>query len=645
MNTFSRLLLTFTLLVVAAVGFIAAVPLATAQEPIIITTTPTSPAVVSEILTTTTPIAPPTTPATLVLTSVQPNSVSNSYSSELAITGQGFLNGAVVLLDGYGALATSFVSQNLLTAVLPTGVPAGSYTVRVLNPNAESAALPNALTVRPPSETATPAATATPLATAFVRPQLVISSYGASSAEIVPNSNLAFEMTLANAGQIEARNVVVTFKAGDFIARETGGIQALGTLGGGQNIRFWQPLFATRDISGKSLAILEVVVTYTDVNGTSYTDSFSLTFPVVRPATGGPAATATPTPTATFTPTPTPTATLGPRLRPQLLITSYSTDLEQLGPGKQFRLTLTVQNQGNAHAQRVTMILGGGTAAGGSSGGTPESGGGLSGAGGEFSKFAPVGSSNVQFVGDLAQGQQVTLHQDLIVNATTEAGAYPIRVSFVYNDETNGNFVDDQVITLLVYRQPSVTMNFYMPAPPLMAGEFGSLPLQLVNGGRNSVAFGTFRVTAEGATLMNNEVFIGNLEPGGFFPLDAQIIPAVPGPLTLELSVGYTDDFGQPQTITQTLDVEVMEGFMPPFPDEGGGFEPPFPDGGGGFEPPVTEEETWGQWLWRALLGFLGLSSAPPAPATPAFPEMGGEFGEMGGGEFGESEIVPPMRP
>ncbi|MBK8432403.1 MAG: hypothetical protein IPL28_14405 [Chloroflexi bacterium] len=42
MNTFSRILLTFTLLVVAAVGFIAAVPHATAQEPSI-TTTPPSP--------------------------------------------------------------------------------------------------------------------------------------------------------------------------------------------------------------------------------------------------------------------------------------------------------------------------------------------------------------------------------------------------------------------------------------------------------------------------------------------------------------------------------------------------------------------------------------------------------------------------
>lgn len=597
---------------VAAVG--AAVP-TLAQEPpppVIMTATATAVSLTAaELLTTTTPTIPA---SPLALTGVQPNTVSNSYSSELAITGQGFQNGAVVVLDGYGGLNTTFVSSNLLTAVLPAAVPAATYTLRVINPDATNATLANALRVNAATETATPSATGTPAPTAFVRPQLVVNSYGASSAEIVPNSNLAFEMTLGNAGQLEARNIVVTFKAGNFIPRDTGGIIAIGTIGAGQNNRFWQPLFATRDIAGQSLATLEVAVAYTDANGTAYSDSFTLTFPVVRQQSGGTAATATPTPTAT------PSPTVGPRLRPQLLITAYGTDLEQLAPGKQFVLTLNVLNQGNADAQRVTMILGGGTAAGGSAGGTPEPGGGLSGAGGEFSKFAPVNASNVQFVGDLGQGQQATITQELIVNASTEAGAYPVRISFVYNDAAGGSFVDDQVITLLVFRRPVVTMNFYAPAPFLTVGEFGSLPLQLVNGGKNSVGFGLFRATAEGATLTNNEIYVGNLEPGGFYPLDAQIIPEVAGPLNLLLSVEYTDDFGQPQTITQTVAVEVMEGFVPePFPDEGG--VPPI-DGGDTGEPVVPPEETWNEWLWRAFLGFIGLSSGRPADASAGDPNF-----------------------
>ena len=64
-----------------------------------------------------------------------------------------------------------------------------------------------------------------------------------------------------------------------------------------------------------------------------------------------------------------------------------------------FTLNLTVQNQGNADARRVTMILGGGSTSGGTVDGTPVPGGGLDGAGGEFGKFAPVGASNVQTLG------------------------------------------------------------------------------------------------------------------------------------------------------------------------------------------------------------------------------------------------------
>lgn len=554
-----------------------------------------------------TPTITPTVTITFGVNGVQPNNVLNSFASELAITGQGFTAGAVAMLEGYGGLQTTYISGNLLTAVLPTGVPAGTYSIRIINPDASNAILLNALTIRVPSETATPVATNTPAPTAFVRPQLVVSSYGASSETIIPNSNLAFEMTLANAGQIEARNVTVTFKAGNFIPRETGGIQALGSINAGQNHRFWQPLYAAGELSGQSIATLEVIVSYTDAQGTSYNDNFNLTFPVVRIVTGmGPTATPSPTPTAT------PSPTLAPRLRPQLIITAYETDVAQLTPGTQFRLSLTVQNQGNTDAERVTMIVGGGTAGGGSIGGTPEPGGGLSGAGGEFSKFAPVGSSNVQFVGDIAQAVERTVWQELIVNAATEAGAYPIRISFVYNDPSGVQIVDDQVITLLVYRRPVVTLNFYAPPPPLAAGEMGMLPLQVINGGKNSVSFGNFTATAVGVTLENNQVFVGNLEPNGFFPLDAQIIPDAPGPLDLLLTLNYTDDFGQGQTITHTLSLEVGEAFMP-FPPDGGGEGEPFPPDDGYGEIPPEEpagEEGWGAWLWRVLLGFLGLSSA-----------------------------------
>lgn len=547
-----------------------------------------------------------TAASALAVTAVQPNSVSNLVDTELVVTGSGFVDGAVVVLSGMGGLNTTFVSASLLRANLPAGTAPGGYGVTVINPNAASATLPNALTVTAPAgPTKTPAPTNTPAPTAFVRPLLVVNSYGASSAEIAPGENLAFEMTIANAGQSRASNVVATFVTGNFTARDTGGVQALGIIDPGGSVRFWQPLAASRDLAGQSIGTLEVKVDYTDVNGTTYSETFALTFPVKRVATGGAAPTATPTATATAT------ATSGPILRPQLLVTGYEVDQEQLEPGMGFTLNLTLQNQGNADAVRVTMILGGGSTTGGTVDGTPVPGGGLDGASGDFGKFAPVGASNVQTLGNLNQNDSLETSMALIVNAATEPGAYPVKVTFVYTDARNNSYEDDQVITLLVFKRPSVEMSFYTPVFDFFVGQPDSLPLQLVNSGRGTAVFGNFSVNGEGATFENNSFFVGTLDPGGFFPLDAVIYPEMAGPLDLVLSVNYTDDFNQPQILTKTLTINVID--APIFEEPIDGFpEELFPE--------VAEEpETFGQKVWRFILGLLGLSSGVPQPAQPDF--------------------------
>lgn len=560
-------------------------------------------------------------------TAVQPNTVSNVADTQLVVTGSGFLEGSAVILDGYGALDTTFVSASMLRALLPAGAPAGRYHVRVVNPDASAAVLENGLTITAPAPTAgptdTPQPTNTPAPTAFVRPVIVVQSYGASAAEITPGSNLDFEMTLANAGQTTATNVIATFVTGDFTPRATGGVRAIGNLTPGQSSRFWQPLAAGSGLTGGGIATLQVRVTYTDVSGTAYEETFALTFPVRRAASGV-AATATPTPTATAT------ATAAPRLRPQLLVAHYAADKDPLSPGSRFNLSMDVLNQGTSGARRITLIVGGGVE--GSlppAEGTPPPGG-VPGAGGEFGNFAPVGSSNVRFLGDLAQNETLTANVELIVNANTDPGAYPVIVSFVYTDAEGASYIDEQVVTLLVFETPNVDINFYMEPPPLFVGQPGPLPVQLVNIGKASTIFGNMNVSAPGAQLTNNNVFVGALEPGGFYPLDANIIPAEPGPLDLTVRVSYTDDFNQPQVITRTLTVEVMDAPVfeePPIdPNTGEPINPEGPIGPGGPFPGdegASGNETWRQKAWRFILGLLGLSSGPPASDPGMMPGEG----------------------
>jgi len=522
------------------------------------------------------------------ITSVQPGNVPSGIATTLAVSGAGFITNTVVIIDGYGALNTTVINTGLLTADLPGTVPPGTYSVRVVNADG-AAMLGNALTITGP--------TATPAPTHFVRPQLIVQSYGASSTTVGPNADYDFEMTLQNAGQSTATNILATFVSGDFIPRVTGGVRAIGNLAPGQTARFFQPLSTTKDVAGKRIATLEVKVQYTTESGTAYNDSFLLTFNVTQPAASGPAK-----------PTSTPTAR--PVVRPQLLVSAYDEDIDKLQPGNQFVLEMEVKNLGSAAARRVTLIVGGGSA---STSGTAQPGG-VSGASGDFTNFAPVQASNVQSLGDIEVSAGLTAKQSLIVNATTKPGAYPLKLSFIYTDDRGNAYTDDHAITLKVYQLPQVEISFSRDPGPLFVGQPNQLPLQIINLARNSTVLGNMRVTAEGAEFSNNVSLIAALDPGGQFPLDAILIPGQPGPLQLTVTVDYTDDFNEPQKITATLEVNVIEG-GPVEPGPGG--EGPGGEGPG-IEPPV-EETTWDMFL-RFLSGFFGLDSAPPQPGFPSGP-------------------------
>ena len=423
------------------------------------------------------------------------------------------------------------------------------------------------------------------------RPIVVVQSYSTDVDTIKPGLSFNAFITLVNSGTSTATNLVVSFTPGDFTPTETGGVVALGTVYPDNRIEFKQPLTAGSEIWGKRIASLQMTISYNDEGGALFTEEFLLTFGVTTPSI----------PAVTSTPTPTPTP--AQIFRPQLVISSYGTDLEILQPGSQFTLQLSVKNVGNANAQRVTMIVGGGSAHGSIPGGTPEPGG-TSGAGGEFTNFAPLGSSNVQPIGDMAVSETAQASQALIVNVTTNPGAYSMKISFAYLDEHGNIFTDDQVITLLVYSVPTVEVSFYMEPPPFFAGQPNMLPLQVTNLGKKSVVFGNMRVSAEGAQLFNNVYLVGFLDTGGYTSLDASLIPDQPGPLELLVTVDYVDDFNQSQTITKTIPIEVLEAPV---------YEPPpeSPEGSGGSgEPmPLPEEPFW-QKVWRFLKGLLGLDSS-----------------------------------
>lgn len=424
------------------------------------------------------------------------------------------------------------------------------------------------------------------------RPIVVLVSYSSSKDSPTPGTDFTLNFRLGNTGEAKARNIVVTFTPGDFLPRRTGGVVVDTAIAAGADTGYEQPMTVSPEMQGKSIGSLDMQVSYNDEDGVAYSGSFNLTLRIGKPASPQVGPTRTPTPT----------------LRPLLLIDSYEASTAPLKPGTQFALSLSIRNGGAAEAKDATLVVGGGSS--GTPSGTPGSAG-VSGAGGNFQIFAPLGSSNVQFLGNVASGVTLRTGLHLIVNNTTSPGAYPLTISLIYTDPAGATFTDDHVITLLVYSPPFVEVSFYRPPDVLFAGQPGSLPIQIVNLDRKSVILSRMTVHSEGAELTNNQSPIGFLDAGGYFTLDPTITTFSPGSAEIVVQIDYLDDFNNPQVISQALTVEVVEA---PEPSEGEG------GGGGGpvFEPAAPE--TFWQKVLRFVRGLLGLDSGLPEPAVPIVP-------------------------
>lgn len=518
------------------------------------------------------------------IVSVTPTSIVNNIDNTITISGTLFDNSAAVLLDG-SALVTNFLNAQTLTATVPAGIAAGAHTISV-SMTSGTIAGPN-LNVTVPPTPVPPTATSAPAP--VIRPQIGVQSYRTKPAEVQYGQDFKVSVKLKNKGGASAFNVQVSFTSSSFLPLKNGGVNIVGDLGADQAVEVDQPMTASTYVYG--LVSVDMNLSYSDANAVAYTEKFTLNLK----ATGGGSGTY-----ATSTPTGVKSS--------QLVITSYAASLDPLQPGEQFNLAMTVQNTGNARAQRVTMIVGGGSS--GTGGGTPQPEG-VSGGSGEFTNFAPVGASNVQTLGDLGAGDAIQAKQDLIVNVSTNPGAYPMKVTFSYLNDKGEVVNDEQVITLLVYSLPTVDVSFYRPPDPFYVGQPGALPIQVVNLGKRLSVLGTLKITSVSGTIENGTSLVGSLDAGGYFTLDAMLTPEQSGKMNLDITIDYTDDFNQPRTISRKLEIEVMDGLGEPTPD------PSMGGGGGGEVVPGPAEESALQKVWRFVLGLLGLDSAPPSNGNP----------------------------
>jgi hypothetical protein len=417
------------------------------------------------------------------------------------------------------------------------------------------------------------------------RPLVVVNSYTSSPNPIKPYQEFTLSVVFENRGQTTANNLIVTFAGTDLYPRSNGGVSSTSSLGSsGDKVTFTQTFLAGGNLSWQEAAPLTATAVYSDSNGQSYNEVFSLTLGITAPAYY--AATATPQ----------------PQNKPQLVITGINTDVDPIQPGSIFNLKLSITNLGKVDAKAVTMVLGGGVTPGDQTGTQQASG--VSGSSGDLTNFAPLGSSNLVAIGDVKQGETLNTTQQLVTNVSTQPGAYTLKISFVYDNDKGIRMVDDQVITLLVFSLPQVEISFYRAPGDFTVGMPGTLPIQVTNLGKKTNVLGNMKVTVENASLTNDVSLVGALDPGGYYTLDSELIPMMEGPLDVLVTINYTDDFNQPRFITNTLSVNVM-----PAPEFTDGLEGQNGSGLPTDVPVVEVPETFWSKVLRFFKGLFGLGS------------------------------------
>lgn len=492
-------------------------------------------------------------------------------------------------------------NSDLPTTAAPTETDLPANTATSTSPIDDQAAktkAPTATQTKTRRPTRIPSITPTPGDTDRA---LILATYSFPGKGVVPGSDFRLVLELYNQGKRDASNVIVTIQGDKLIPRGNGGVQAVPLIASGGDKTIQQILYATPDLAGQETVSITITVAYTDDTGESYSTPLVILVNLKDPQ---------PTDDSQYTGSIAPTKTSTEAPRSKLIIGSYKADIEKLQAGNLFKLTLDIQNLGNATARDVTMVLGGATVTT-SGDGTPASGGGgVSGGGADLSKFAPMGSSNLYYLGNLspAISQKQTLA--LVVNVATDPGVYPLKISFVYENGQGERLVDDQVITLLVYALPQINVGFYDTVGDISIGEFRPLPIQITNTGKKATILGEVTVSASSGTLSKNIATVGNVDTGGYFTLDPEFVPDTAGKVTLTIQIKYTDDFQQAGVIEKTLSVNVVDGGLPPDGGTDGNGSGSGGNAGGGtdFTPPPVQQESFLNSFLKAVLGFFGFA-------------------------------------
>jgi len=457
--------------------------------------------------------------AQLALTGVEPNTLVSQSGGTLSIYGSDFSTTTVARLVGYGLLDTAYANSTALQAIVPPGVPAGTYDLEV-SEDGTSATLPAAVTITTatpiPGPTKTPKPKSTPVPG---RPILAIRNYSVEPTRPVVGGEFLVTVYIYNTGSRAGENTMTTFPGGTFLpVGETGHL--LWQLHINHTAVVTQRMRVPSGLASGSYN-LQVNLSANDWEGNHYEYPQTVAVEVIGVGTG----------------------------RPQLVIESAQTEPAILGPGDAFSLTLCLANRGSRTATQVVI----GAA-------SPE-------------LAVPAGGSNVVAVERIGLDQAVTTTLPLVLGEVTQAGRSGLEIALDYSDYQGGSYGDRQSVgveisTALADRPQLIVADYATTPGPLAPGDAFTLTLEVSNVGGGEAQRLTLTLGGEGgsglapfAPLQSSNVkFVPALAAGATVEVMQRLVVdggADPGAYSLPLALAFDDARGTRHSDSQLISLLV----------------------------------------------------------------------------------------
>ena len=455
-------------------------------------------------------------PAQLALSGVEPRTLVSQSGGTLSIYGNGFTITTTARLVGFGLLQTTHINDTALTAVVPPGIPAGTYDLQVSDAT-DSVTLPAALTVV--AATSVPVAPTQQPAPPPGRPILTIRNFTINPSRVSVGREFLVTIEVYNNGSRGAENTLVTFPGGPFLpVGETG--HGLGLLHINATAVITQVMRVPSTMASGSYN-LQINLSANDYEGNHYEYPQTIAVEVIGVGQG----------------------------RPQLVIEIAETTPAVLSPGDAFSLTLRVANRGDRTATDVLVGVASADLA------------------------APASGSNFVAMERIGIDQVATATLPLVLGEVTQAGRLNLEIALEYSDYTGGPYTARQNVGLetstALSDRPQLLIAGYRTEPDsLSPGDVFTLTLEITNVGGGEAQRLTLTLGGEGgsglkpfAPLASGNVhFVPRLGAGETVEAVQQLAvdgSADPGAYSLPVALAYDDTRGTRRTDSQLISLLV----------------------------------------------------------------------------------------